>query len=70
VEREVGDACSVHGHSVLIACFGVILFFFTLLCINAVRMLLMGFYALARAGYLLKCSGKSMGYLMGKALTI
>ena len=35
---------------VMIACFGVILFFFTLLCINAMRMPLLGFYALARAG--------------------
>jgi hypothetical protein len=50
VEREVGDACSIHGHSVLNACFGAILFFFTLLCINAVRMLLIGFYALAGDG--------------------
>jgi hypothetical protein len=34
----------------MIACFGVILFFFTLLCINDVRMPLMGVYTLACDG--------------------
>jgi hypothetical protein len=50
--------------------------FFTLLCINAVRMPLIGFYALARAGYAIEVkrqidelfNGKSFNHIKVKCI--
>jgi hypothetical protein len=51
----------------LIACFGAILFFFTLLCINAVPMPLYGVYALARADCAIEVKRQINGLFNGKS---